>query len=479
MRKATGGWRIVHAYNKLNAATIPAQTPIPRKDMLVDSMQGSTEFSTVDLRDGYYQILMRESDIPLTAVSTPSGMLWEYLVMPQGLSNAPATFNRGVSHLLRPVRLFAPSYFDDIYIHSRASFNKNDVEVHREHLRQVFNIMRQNKLYANIKKCIFGAKEIPVLGCYVGIHGVRSDPEKIKSITEWPTPQSVKELRQWLGLANYLHRYCKNFAEVARPLSQLLCKGIPWFWTSEHQTAFENIKVRLQNSPILMLPDHDKPFHVVCDASDFAIGCALMQYDSDDKERVIAYQSRQLNSAERNYPVHDKELLAMKYALVKFRVHLLGGKHFIVYTDHASLHTAVKSPHLSQRMARWLSFFAEYNFTVEYKPGKFNVLADALSRRPDYEPTSITSLNHITSVENPYLSRISEAYSSDPNCSSLVEYFSSYDNRSNIKLSPSLKSQIHRYRYHDNILYYSTSVDDDFRVTVPHDENLKMDLLYV
>ena len=196
VKKATGGWRIVHAFNKLNAATIPAQTPIPRKDVIIDGMCGSTIFSAVDLRDGFYQILMRGKDIPLTAVSTPSGMLWEWLVMPQGLSNAPATFNRCLAHLLRPVRDFAPSYFDDVYIHSRAKGSASDVDVHRKHLRALFTLMREHKLYARLQKCIFGASEIPVLECFVGKNGVRPDPEKIRAISEWPTPTDVKELQE-------------------------------------------------------------------------------------------------------------------------------------------------------------------------------------------------------------------------------------------------------------------------------------------
>ena len=184
VRKATGGWRIVHAYNKLNDATIPAQTPIPRKDVIIDSMAGSTIFSTIDLTDSYYQVLMREKDVPLTAVSTPSGMLWEWLVMPQGLKNAPATFNRCVSNILRPVRSFAPSYFDDVYIHSKSSDTLSDVEVHKRHIRQILELMGEHKLFANIRKCIFGAPEIPVLGCLVGKNGVRPDPEKIRAIAE-------------------------------------------------------------------------------------------------------------------------------------------------------------------------------------------------------------------------------------------------------------------------------------------------------
>lgn len=477
VKKATGGWRIVHAFNKLNAATIPAQTPIPRKDVILDGMQGSTIFSTIDLRDGYYQILMRKKDIPLTAVSTPSGMLWEWLVMPQGLSNAPATFNRCVSHLLRPCREFAPSYFDDIFIHSKASTTKTDVQVHSAHLRKVLEAMRKYKLYANIRKCIFGAEEIPVLGCFVGKQGVRVDPEKVKSIVEWPIPQSVKELRKWLGLANYLHKYTKNYADIVRPLSALLRKDAVWNWTAECNQAFEGIKTSLTEAPILALADQDKPFSVVCDASDFAIGCALLQTDDEGKERVISYQSRQLKSAERNYPVHDKELLAMKYALVKFRVYLLGSKPFVIYTDHASLRTAVKTPHLSQRMARWLSYFSEYNFTVEYKPGKANHLADALSRRPDYE-LSTQALNTISSVRSPLLDEIKAAYNRDLHCKQLLDYFTSSDSRKPVKLDAKVQSRLHRYSFHDGLIYYSLDESDSPRILVPHDTELKNRILF-
>ncbi|KAE8893524.1 hypothetical protein PF005_g25012 [Phytophthora fragariae] len=298
--------------------------------MVLDSMSGSVIYSAIDLTDGFYHILMRESDIPLTAVSTPSGMLWEWLVMPQGLKNAPATFNRLVSHVLRPLRDFAPSYFDDIFVHSRAEGDLSAVEVHVRRLRQVFQVMRENKLYANLKKCVFCAPEIPVLGCYVSKNGVRADPEKISSICSLPTPTSPTELRQWLGLANYLHKYTKDYAGLIQPLSSLLKKDATWLWRPEHQSAFDSVKKSLASAPILMLPDDSKSFHVVCDASDFAIGCALMQLDDEGRERLVSYQSRQMKPAERNYPVHDKELLAMRYALIKFRVYLLGEQSFAV-----------------------------------------------------------------------------------------------------------------------------------------------------
>ncbi|KAG3071278.1 hypothetical protein PC121_g9297 [Phytophthora cactorum] len=274
VRKPNGKWRLVHAYNKLNNATVPAQTPpaqtpIPRKDVLLNSMAGCELYSTLDLVDGYYQILMRESDIPLTA-------------------------------LFRPLRAYAQTYFDDIFVHSRAEDGKMAMEVYSRHLRRVLEVMRASKLYANID-----------------------------------------------NLANYLHKYSAGYAGLARPLSELLKKDSDWRWERLHQDAIESIKASLQQAPVLALPDETKPFSVVCDASDYAIGCALLQNDADGHERVISFQSMQRKAAERNYPVHDKELLAMKYALVKFRVHLLDSRPFVIYTDHASLRTATNSPRLS------------------------------------------------------------------------------------------------------------------------------------
>ncbi|GMF31944.1 unnamed protein product [Phytophthora fragariaefolia] len=235
--------------------------------------------------------------------------------------------------------------------------------------------------------------------------------------------------------------------------------------------AGSSIKASLQHAPILALPDESKPFSVVCDTSDYAIDCALLQSDEDGHERVISFQSRQLKAAERNYPVHDKELLAMKYALVEFRVHLPGSRPFVVNTDHASLRTATNSPHLSQRMARWLSFFAEYNFRVEYKPDKLNVLADALSRRPDYE------LAHISRVTTDLYDRIRLAYRDDESCASLARFFAAGDDAEVKWLSPRQRARLHRFEWADGLLYYRVEPGDPPRVVVPNDEYLKFDIL--
>ncbi|KAE9332579.1 hypothetical protein PR003_g14438 [Phytophthora rubi] len=387
-------------------------------------MSGSTKFSAIDLMDGFYQILMREADVPLTADSTPSGMLWEWLVMSQGLKNAPATFNRMVSNLLWPYRDFVPSYFDDIFIHSRAAVGMTDVEMHLQHLGQVFEVMRENKLYANLKKCIFCAPGIP------------------------PVLQDQKQLRQWLGLAAYVHHYSKNFAATIRPLSQLLKADAAWPWRPEHQTAFDAVKTSLSTAPVLMLPNHSKAFHMVCDASDFAIGCALMQFDDEGRERVVSYQSRQLKPAERNYSVHDKELLAMPYALIKFRVYLLGEQTFAVYTDHAT-----------------------------------NILADALSRRSDYvqsvrhavgdeddDECAVCIAEEVAAVEvaaaTPLRDLISAAYESDAACSEMIKYLRDPSDTARRRLSTRSRARVYRYQLEGGLLTYSVDRADPSRIVL-------------
>ncbi|KAF1321781.1 reverse transcriptase, partial [Globisporangium splendens] len=292
VKKATGGWRIVHAFNKLDDATIPAQTPVPRKDTILDGMVGSTVFSAIDLKDGFYQIRMREDDVPLTA----------------GLKNAPATFNRMVTNVLRPLRTFAPSYFDDIFVHSKTTNGKFDADVHLDHLRQVFQVMRENKLYANLKKCMLFAPEIPVLGCFVDKSGVQVDPEKVKAIDDWPVPQNVKQLRQWLGLANYLHK--KTLSGSGRKTMRRRSK--------KSRGVFEKLlcwlcQTTTNRSTSSAMPPATRPSVA-----------AWMQTRDEGHERVVWIRSRQLRHAERKYPVQRTGTSGDEVFFGQVRVYLLG-----------------------------------------------------------------------------------------------------------------------------------------------------------
>ncbi|KAE8954614.1 hypothetical protein PR001_g32423, partial [Phytophthora rubi] len=254
------------------------------------------------------------------------------------------------------MRQFVQTYFDDIFVHSRASEGKTAVEAHLGHLREVLLCRRENRLYANINKCIFGAEEIPFLGCFLGKDGVRADPEKVCAIAQWPVPVSQKDLRKWLGLANYLHKYSANYAEMARPLTDLLKKDAVWPWTSEAQQAFEAIKSSLQSAPILALPDEERPFSV-------------------------------------------------------------------------------------------------------------NVLADALSRRPDYE------LAHLAYLESPLYELIREAYADDDDLAGLVEALSAPNKV--VELTARQRSRLHRYSVVEGLLYYQVDGGDEPRIVVPNDEDLR------
>ncbi|KAG2886437.1 hypothetical protein PC117_g25375 [Phytophthora cactorum] len=298
-----------------------------------------------------------------------------------------------------------------------------DVEVHLEHQRPVFQVMRENKLYANLRKCMFCAPETP----------------------------NQKHRRQWLGIATYLHNYSKNFVSTVRPLSRLLKANATRSWRSEHHAAFDAMKTIFSIATVLMLPDHSKPFHVVCDASDFAIGCALMQYDDDESERVMSYQSHQLKPAERNYPVHDKELLAMRYVLIKFR-----GRY-------GQRRKALICPNAWCAVCR---FFSEYNFVVRYKPGKTNILADALSRGPDYDPRTQWDRHAVGDEEGdgkcaicvakgvaavaiaaarPLRDAIAAAYEHDAACSEMIKNLKAPSDLSRRLLPPRSRSRIDRY----------------------------------
>ncbi|KAA3473691.1 DNA/RNA polymerases superfamily protein [Gossypium australe] len=348
VKKKDGSMRMCIDYRQLNKLTIKNKYPLPRIDDLFDQLKGAAVFSKIDLRSGYHQLKVKEADIHKTAFRTRYGH-YEFLVMPFGLTNAPAAFMDMMNRVFQPyLDQFVVVFIDDILVYS-----KSEVE-HDKHLRVVLQVLREKKLYAN---------EVAFLGHVVSAEGIRVDPRKIEAVLDWKPLKSVAEIRSFLGLACYYRRFVEGFSSIAAPLTKLLRK----------EESFEKLKKVLTEAPVLIQPVAGKDFVVYCDASHTGLGCVLMQ-----EGKVVAYVSRQLRSNKVNYLTHDLELAAVVFALKVWR-HYLYGEKSVIYTDHKSLKYLLAQKELNLRQRRWVELLKDYDCSIEYHPGKANVVADALS----------------------------------------------------------------------------------------------------
>ena len=367
--KKDGTWRMCVDCRAINQITVKYRHPIPRLDDMLDELYGAQLFSKIDLRSGYHQIRMAQGDEWKTAFKTKYG-LYEWLVMPFGLSNAPSTFMRLMNHVLRKfLGKFVVVYFDDILVYSKT------LEEHVVHLREVLQCLRDEHLYANLAKCVFCSDTTIFLGFIVSKDGLRVDDEKVRAIREWPTPTTATMVRSFLGLAGFYRRFVRDFSSLAAPLHELTKKGVTIEWSDIHTKAFEALKDRLCNAPLLQLPDFSKTFEVECDASDVGIGGVLLQ-----DRQPIAYFSEKLTGATRNYQTYDKELFALIRVLKTWQ-HYIWPKEFVIHSDHAALAHLKSQATLSRRHARWVEFMETFPYVVRHKKGSDNVVADALSRR--------------------------------------------------------------------------------------------------
>ena len=252
----------------INKITIRYRFPIPRLDDMLDQLGGASIFSKIDLRSGYHQIRIRPGDEWKTAFKSSEG-LYEWMVMPFGLSNAPSTFMRLMNQVLKPfLGKFVVVYFDDILIYSQ------DEKEHLLHLRKVFQVLHENELYVNLKKCMFMTTQLVFLGFVVSSRGIQVDEEKVKAIRDWPIPKSATEVRSFHGLASFYRRFIRNFSTVVAPMTDCLKKGT-FVWTDEANAAFALIKEKITTAPVLAFPDFDKLFELECDACGMGIGAVL------------------------------------------------------------------------------------------------------------------------------------------------------------------------------------------------------------
>jgi len=380
VKKKDNTLRLCVDYRRLNENTIRDSYPLPLITELFDRLREARIFTKLDLKSAYNLVRINPGDEYKTAFRTRYGH-FEYLVMPFGLKNAPATFQHFINDVLGEyLDDFAFSYIDDILIYSK------NLEEHRVHVKKVLERLKKNGLYVKLSKCEFETNETTFLGHIISDKGIAMDPAKVKAIKEWPIPTNVTEVQSFIGLCNYYRRFIPSFANIAKPLHNLTKKGVNFDWSTEYNNAFEVLKDAFTKEPILVHANPDLEFIVETDASNFAIGAVLSQRQPVTNElHPICYYSRGLTKSEKNYPIYDKELLAVISACKEWRHYLEGAKHpFKVFTDHKNLTFPRKPELLSQRQIRWNLFLTRFDFSINYRPGKEGGKPDAFSRRADY-----------------------------------------------------------------------------------------------
>ena len=423
--------RWVNDYRALNDNTVPDHYPLPRIETILSDCAKGSIWAKIDMTNSFFQTRVHPDDVKLTAVMTPFG-LYEWVVMPMGCRNAPATHQRRMNQALRKyIGVICHVYLDDIVIWS------NSIQEHQKNVRTILQALREAHLYCSTKKSHLFATEIDFLGHHISERGVEPDGKKVEKIQKWPVPRCAKDVRKFLGLVQYLAAFLPRLADHRSTLTPLTTKEAQkdWpGWTTVHQVAFQNIKDIVLSSDCLTVIDHDhmegRKIFVTCDASDRGTGACLSFGDTLETARPVAWDSAQLSQAEKNYPTHEKEMLAIVRALKKFRADLLGAR-FTVYTDHRTLECFQSQRGLSRRQARWQEFLAEYDFEIIYVKGEENTVADALSRMPEEvsgEEELLGAVGAVLTIStDPKLSEaIRAGYESDAFCQKVLRNVDSF-----------------------------------------------------
>ena len=366
--KKDGTWRLYVDCQAINRIMVRYRFLIPRIDDLLDQLARAKIFSKLDLRNGYHQVRIREGDEWKTAFKTSEG-LYEWLVMPFSLSNAPSTFMRLMNEILRPFAgKFLGVYFDDILIYSRS------IDEHQRHLWAVCGKLQHERLFANPAKCSFLTTTVAFLGFIISPTKIAVDPAKTAAIHAWLTPQSLFDIRSFHGLAQFYRHFVRNFSSIAAPLTELF-RQTQFAWNPTAERAFQQLKVALTTAPILRLPDFTKLFNVATDASGVGIGAVLSQ-----DAHPVSYFSEKLSEAKARYSNYDWELYDVVQSL-KFWWHYLLHNDFTLYCDHDALRFLHSQKKLSAPHAWWKEILQDFTFSLRHRPGRDNKVADALSRR--------------------------------------------------------------------------------------------------
>ena len=371
--KPDGTYRMCTDYRKVNTVTKTDSFPIPRIDDCIDKVGNAKYVTKFDLLKGFWQVPLTDRAKEISAFVTPDG-LYQYKVMPFGMKNSPATFQRLVNIVISGLDS-CDAYIDDAIIHSKT------FQEHLQNIRAFFDRLTDAKLTINLAKSEFCHATVTFLGHVVGQGQVKPIECKVQAISEFPEPTCKRQLMRFLGMAGYYRKFCNNFSVIAEPLTNLLKKGKKFLWSNGCQYAFDKLKAILKSTPVLLAPDFDKSFKLAVDASDIGAGAVLIQEDNNGVEHPVSYFSKKFNKQQRNYSTIEKECLALILAIQHFEIYL-GSTTFpiVVFTDHNPLSFLHKLKNKNQRLLRWSLMLQEYNLDIRHIKGRDNIIPDALSR---------------------------------------------------------------------------------------------------
>jgi hypothetical protein len=403
VKKKDGSYKFCVDFRHLNALIAKSKFLVPVFDQLMDELGKAAWFSKLDLRSGFYQILLMPGEEFKTAFQTHFGQ-FEFLVLAFGLTGDPGTFQGAMNDTLAPGLLkFVIIFFDDILVYSTT------YEEHIEHLRQVFEWLMKDQWKLKLSKCTFAQRSVSYLGHILCGEGVSTDPEKVKVIVDWPVPKSVNELHSFLGLADYYRKFVKHFGILARPLIDLLKKNTVYLWTRDHEDSFAALKLALSSAPVLALPDFSLPFAIETDACATGIGAVLIQ-----QGHPLAFISKALGPRNRGLSTYEKEYMAILVAVDQWR-HYLQSAEFIIFTNQKSLiHLNEQRLHTPWQQKVFTKLLG-LQYRVVYKQGVDNRVADALSRR-----TQTDQVLAVSCATPQWLEEVIHSYAADSNALDLI-----------------------------------------------------------
>lgn len=458
IKKPDGSHRFTCDFRALNSVTVSDCYPLPKISNVLQKLASVDYITSADAIHAFFHIPLTESSKDKTSFTTHHGT-WRFKRFAQGLKNSPRAFQRLIDFLLSGLGTFSAAYVDDLIIWTTGSFDD-----HLQHIKTVFDRLRQYHIRLKLKKCIFAAKSLKYLGFNITPDGIAADKKFLDAINNFPQPKTIRNVQQFLGLANFIRHYVKDFAKIARPLTDLLQKPQKFRWEKTQQQAFDFLKNALLSPPVLAFPQYDRDFFLFTDASAEGLSAILAQKNTTtNKFQVIGYASRVTSKTERILPACELECSALYYGIVHFKNYIFG-QPVVIMTDHKALTSLLTKQNLTPRMARWSAAIQGYDLTIKYNPGNMNGAADCLSRNAVFPAASPSEIDQIMAFQQytdknltaalPTLSKWRTLQLADKKLADIIYYLESGKLPNDKTTANKIQATSHLYDIENGTLYF-------------------------